>query len=77
MNINEKMMQLKDIKKFIFEKLEIIKIILKKKIIFNHKFKEFEFISIKIINILRNRKIKYSFIDNSKNEFIKFKNKLL
>jgi len=70
-------MKLKDIKKFVFEKLKATKIILKKKMMFDHDFNEFEFTSMKMMNALRNRKIKYSFIDNAKNEFVKFKNKLL
>ena len=77
MSINEKTMKLKDIKKFVFERLKATKIILKKKMMFDHDFDEFEFTSTKMMNALRNRKIKYSFIDNAENGFVKFKNKLL
>ena len=41
-----------DIKKFLFEQIEIIKIILKMKILFEHKFEKFEHIYIKIMNII-------------------------
>ena len=31
----------------------------------------------KVVNVLRNRKIDYSFIDSEENDFIKFKDKLM
>ena len=46
------MMKLNDINKFILDKIKIMKIILKKKNLLNHDFKNFEYISMKIINIL-------------------------
>ena len=76
-NINEKMMKFNDINKFILNRIKIIKIILEKKILLNHDFKNFKYIFIKIINILWNTKIKYFFINNKDNDFIKFKNKLI
>ena len=77
MSINEKIMKLNDINKFILNRIEIMKIILEKKNLLNHDFENFKYISIKIINILWNIKIKYSFIDNDDNDFMKFKNKLM
>ena len=77
MSINKKIMKLNDINKFIFDKIEIIKIILEKKILLNHNFKNFKYIFAKIINILWNIKIKYSFINNNDNDYIKLKNKLI
>jgi len=44
-NINEKMMKLDDINKFILDRIEIIKIILEKEILLNHDFENFEYIS--------------------------------
>ena len=76
-NINKKMIKLNDINKFILDKIEIMKIILEKKILLNHNFENFKYTFMKIINILWNTKIKYSFIDNDNNDFIKFKNKLM
>ena len=77
MSINEKIMKLNDINKFILDKIEIIKIILEKEILLSHDFEDFEYTSTKIINILWNIKIKYFFINNDDNDFIKFKNKLM
>lgn len=76
-NINDKIIELKDIKWFLFNRIEIAKIELKRKILFKHKLKEFEYICMKNEDTLRNKKIEYSFIDCMKNEFVKFKNKLL
>ena len=76
-NINEKMMKLNDINKFIFNKVEIIKMILEKEILLNYDFENFRYTFMKIINILWNTKIEYSFINNNNNNFIKFKNKLI
>ena len=52
MSINKKIMKLNDINKFILNKIEIMKIILEKKILLNHNFENFKYISMKIINIL-------------------------
>ena len=52
MNINEKIMKLNDINKFILDNVEIMKIILEKKILLKHDFKNFEYTSIKIMNVL-------------------------
>ena len=76
-NINEKMMKLNDINKFILNRIEIIKIILEKEILLSHDFEDFEYTFMKIMNILWNIKIEYFFIDNNNNNFIKFKNKLI
>ena len=77
MSINEKAMKLNDISKFVLNRIEIAKIILEKEILLNHDFKDFRYTSMKIMNILRNTKIEYSFIDNDDNDFMKFKNKLM
>src|SRR5436190_1301050 len=77
MNINEKMMKLNDINKFILDRIEITKIVLEKEILLNHDFEDFKYTSTKIINVLRNIKIEYSFINNDDNNFMKFKNKLI
>ena len=77
MSINEKMIKLNNINKFVLDKVEIIMIILEKEILLNHNFENFEYIFMKIMNILRNIKIEYSFIDNNNNDFMKFKNKLM
>jgi len=76
-NINEKIMKLNDINKFVLDKIEIMKIVLEKEILLNHNFEDFRYTSTKIMNVLRNTKIKYSFIDNDDNDFMKFKNKLM
>ena len=76
MNINKKIMKLNDINKFILDRIEIMKIILEKKILLNHDFENFEYKIMKIINILWNTKIEYSFIDNDDNDFMKFRDKL-
>ena len=52
MSINEKIIELNDINKFIIDRIEIIKIILEKEILLNHDFENFEYISVKIMNIL-------------------------
>ncbi len=77
MNINEKIMIFENIKKFIFEYIKTMKIILEREILFEYKFEKFEYIYTKIINILWYWKIEYSFIDNRMNKFIKIKNKLI
>ena len=77
MSINEKMIKLNDINKFVLDKVEIMMIILEKEILLNYNFENFEYIFMKIMNILRNIKIEYSFIDNNNNDFMKFKNKLM
>jgi len=76
-SINGKAVELEDIGKFVFERLEAAKIVLKKEVMFGHKFEEFGFSSAKVVDALRNRKIRYSFIDSSENGFVKFKDKLL
>ena len=76
-SINGKAVELEDIGKFVFERLKAAKIILEKEVMFGHDFEEFGFTSAKVMDALRNRKIKYSFIDNAENGFVKFKDKLL
>ncbi|TMC19467.1 MAG: hypothetical protein E6J34_15325, partial [Chloroflexi bacterium] len=75
-SINGKAVELEDIGKFVFERLKAAKIILEKEVMFGHDFEEFGFTSAKVMDALRNRKIKYSFIDNAENGFVKFKDKL-
>ena len=70
-------MKLDDINKFILDRIEAAKIILEKEILLDHDFKDFEYTSAKIMNVLRNTKIEYSFIDNDDNGFMKFKDKLM
>ena len=70
-------MKLNDINKFILDRVEIVKIILEKEILLRHDFEDFGYTFVKIMNILWNTKIEYSFIDNDNNDFIKFKNKLI
>src|SRR5947207_11736132 len=46
-SINRKAVQLENIGKFVFERLEAAKIILENKVMFDHKFEEFGFTSAK------------------------------
>ena len=57
--------------------IEAVKIMLEKEILLGHDFEDFGYTSAKIVDILRNTKIEYSFIDNGDNGFVKFKDKLM
>ena len=70
-------MELDDINKFILDRIEAVKIVLEKEILLNHDFEDFGYTSAKIMNILRNTRIDYSFIDSEDNDFMKFKDKLM
>lgn len=69
-------MELNNISKFILNKAEAAKIVLEKEILLSHNFEDFGYTSIKIIDILQNIYIKYSFINSEDNGFVKFKDKL-
>jgi len=68
---------LDNISKFIFDRVEAAKIILKKEILLGHDFENFEYTFVKIMNVLWNIQIGYSFIDSHDNGFVKFKDKLM
>ena len=75
--INGKAVELDDIRKFVLDRTKAAKMQLEKEILFGHEFKEFGYTSAKVMDVLRNRKIGYSFIDSPENGFIKFKDKLM
>jgi len=76
-SINGKAVELVDIQDFVFDRLEAAKTILEKEVLLGHEFEEFGYTSAKIVDILRNTRIDYSFIDSSDNGFVKFKDKLM
>ena len=59
-SINGKAVELEDIRRFVFERLEAAKIVLEKEVMFGHKFEELGFTSAKVVDALRNRKIQCS-----------------
>ena len=75
--INGKTMELEDIRRFVYDRCKAAKMQLEKEVLFDHEFKEFGYILVKVTDLLRNRKIVYSFVDSPENGFIKFKDKLL
>src|ERR1700689_1003141 len=77
MSINRKTMELNDINKFVLDRVETVNTILEKEILLSHDFENFGYTSVKIVNVLRNTQIEYSFIDSGDNEFVKFKDKLM
>ena len=77
MCINEKVMELRDIKKLMFDRIKMANIILKNEILFDHEFDEFGYTCVKVMNILCNGKIGYSFIDSVENGFMNFNDKML
>jgi hypothetical protein len=76
-SINGKMVKLDDISMFILDRVESAKIVLEKEILLGHDFEDFGYTSVKIVDVLRNTQIGYSFIDSGDNGFIKFKDKLM
>ena len=72
-SINGKAVELDDISKFV---LESVKTILEREILLGHDLEDFGYTSAKIVDVLRNTQIRYSFIDSGDNGFVKFKNKL-
>ena len=76
-SINGKSVVFEDIKKFLFGRIEAAKIVLEMEILFGHKFEEFGYTCAKIVDVLRHRKVEYSFIDSRENGFIKFKDKVM
>jgi len=76
-SINGKAVELDDIKEFVHDRIEAAKAVLEKEILLSHEFEEFGYTSAKIIDILRNTQIGYSFIDSGDNGFVKFQDKLM
>ena len=76
-SINGKAVELDDISKFVFDRIETVETILEKEILLGHKFDDFGYTSAKIVDVLQNTRIGYSFVDNGDNGFIKFKDKLM
>jgi hypothetical protein len=66
-----------DIKTFAFERLEAAKTLLEQDILFGHNFNKFGYDSGKVVDVLRQRKVGYSFIDSAENGFVNFKQKVL
>ena len=66
-------MELNDINKFVLDRIEAAKIVLEKENFLDHEFDDFGYTSAKIVDILWNTRIDYSFIDNEDNDFVKFK----
>lgn len=52
-SINGKAVELEDIRRFVFERLEAAKIVLEKEVMFGHKFEELGFTSAKVVGALR------------------------
>ena len=76
-SINGKVVELDDISKFVLDRVEAAKIVLEKEILLGHDFEDFGYTSAKIVDVLRNTQIGYSFIDSGDNGFVKFKDKLM
>lgn len=76
-SINGKAVELNDIQNFVQDRVEAAKTVLEKEILLGHDFEEFGFTSAKTVDVLRNTKIGYSFIDSEDNGFIKFTDKLM
>lgn len=70
-SINGKVVELDNISKFVLDRVEATKIILENEILFGHDFKDFGYASTKIVDVLRNIRIGYSFIDWGDNDFVK------
>jgi len=75
-SINGKAVELDDISKFVLDRVEAAKSVLEKEILLGHGFEDFGYTSAKIMDVLRNTQIGYSFIDSGDNDFVKFKDKL-
>jgi RecQ family ATP-dependent DNA helicase len=76
-SINGKAVELDDIQRFVLDRVEAAKTVLEKEILLGHKFEEFGYTCGKIMDMLRNTQIGYSFIDSGDNGFVKFKDKLM
>src|SRR5262245_27943429 len=76
-SINGKVVTFENIKSFVHERLESAELMLKRDILFGHDSTEFGYSCSKVLDILRQRKVGYSFIESMDNGFIKFKYKLL
>ena len=76
-SIHGKPVALDDIRRFVFERLEVATRLLEKEVLFGHKFEVFGYTCGRVVDVLSNRKIGYSFIDSPDNGFVKFKNKPL
>src|SRR5579871_3317340 len=76
-SINGKVVTFENIESFVHERLESAESILCRDILFGHDFKEFGYSCSKVVDVLRQRKVGYSFIDSLDNGFVKFKDKLL
>src|SRR5579871_609795 len=76
-SINGKVVTFENIKSFVHERLESAESMLKRDILFGHDFKEFGYSCSKVVDVLRQRKVGYSFVDSMDNGFVKFKHKLL
>src|SRR5579859_3427318 len=63
-SINGKAVELDDISKFV---LESVKTILEREILLGHDLEDFGYTSAKIVDVLRNTQIRYSFIDSGDN----------
>jgi len=75
-SINGKAVELDDISRFVLDRVEAAKTVLEKEILLGHDFEDFGYTSAKIVDVLRNTQIEYSFIDSGDNGFVKFKDKL-
>lgn len=76
-SINGKAISFGEIKGFVFERMEAAKTLLEREILFRHDFNEFGYNCSKVVDILRQRKVRYSFIDSLENGFVKFRAKVL
>jgi len=76
-SINGKVVTFENIKSFVHERLESAESMLKRDILFGHDFKEFGYSCSKVVDVLRQHKVGYSFVDSMDNGFVKFKHKLL
>jgi hypothetical protein len=76
-SINGKAVTFDDVKRFVFERMEAAKIQLEREILFGHDFKNFGYDCGKVVDGLWQRKVGYSFINSTENEFFKFKHKVL
>jgi hypothetical protein len=76
-SINGKAVELDDIKNFVHNRAEAVKTVLEKEVLLGHDFEDFGYTSAKIMDVFRNPRIGYSFIDSEDNGFVKFKDELM
>jgi superfamily II DNA helicase RecQ len=76
-SINGKAVELDDIKNFVQDRVKAAKTVLENEILLGHDVKEFGYTSAKIVDVSRNPRIGYSFIDSEDNDFVKSKDKLM